>query len=143
MPVAHKQGADRSGSEDLDENFYRLYIKLLPRDFGLQFYLSLSATYPVPVRHPRPLDGNSHQSEARNERPVTCLCLFGTAREPPARVPYGRNVPRTFLPTLLRFVMQRCFAPCEARRGLCPSTPRFFEKNRVKLFSFLYQASAA
>ena len=25
------------------------------------------------------------------------------------------------------------FAPCEARPGLCPWTPRFFEKNRVKL----------
>ena len=28
------------------------------------------------------------------------------------------------------------FAPCAARPGLCPWTPRFFEKNRVKLFIF-------
>src|SRR5699024_6259581 len=65
------------------------------------------------------------------------------AREPPARVPYGRNVPQTFLPTLLRFWRQKGFAPCEARRGLRPSTPRFFEKNRVKLFTFVHQASVA
>ena len=31
VPVAHKQGADRSGSEDLDENFQYLYAPLLPQ----------------------------------------------------------------------------------------------------------------
>ena len=29
-----------------------------------------------------------------------------------------------------------CFARCDGRPGLCPWTPRFFEKNRVKLLSF-------
>ena len=33
----------------LDENFFRLYIKPLPRDFGFLFYFSLPAKYPAEV----------------------------------------------------------------------------------------------
>ena len=62
MPVAHKQGADRSGSEDLDENFFRLYHKPLPRDFGFLFDLSQPAKNPAEVLR----------------RPATHLCRFGT-----------------------------------------------------------------
>ena len=35
------------------------------------------------------------------------------------------------------------FAPCAARPGLCPWTPRFFEKNRVKLLYFFLFAMYA
>ncbi len=55
------------------------------------------------------------------------------AREPPARVPYGRNVPRTFLPTLLRFITQKYSALCGEREGLRPFTPPPFEKGGRKL----------
>ena len=54
-------------------------------------------------------------------------------REPPTRVPYGKTVHRTILPTLLRFGFQKYFVICGSRQGLRPLTPRTFEKVRSKL----------
>ena len=76
------------------------------------------------------------------ERPANWVRQLAI-REPPARVPYESNIPRMFDSTLLRFLTQRGFAPCGARRGRCPSTPPPFEKGGRKLFPFVHQASAA
>ena len=110
---------------------YQKQPALLPQ-MGRRWLVRKFLTVILPCK----ITARGHLCRGRVSRPVKVL------GEPLDRVPHGSTVHRTVEPPLLIFLCYRDFALCGVRPRALPSGhPRFFEKNRVKLFLFLPEES--